>query len=95
MGKIAYSKNRISEKGCAVQRAQLCLTLCDPLDGSLPGFSVHGIFQASTLEWVAYFPPGDLPDPVVEPEYPVSPAFQADSLPLSYWGGPLKRAGTG
>ena len=33
--------------------AQLCLTLCDPRDCSLPGSSVHGIFQARVLEWVA------------------------------------------
>ena len=32
---------------------QLCLTLCDPMDSSPPGSSVHGIFQARTLEWVA------------------------------------------
>ena len=31
---------------------QSCLTLCDPMDGSPPGFSVHGIFQARELEWV-------------------------------------------
>ena len=30
-----------------------CLTLCDPMDCSLPGSSIHGIFQAGTLEWVA------------------------------------------
>ena len=33
--------------------AQSCLTLCDPLDVSLPGFSVHGILQVRILEWVA------------------------------------------
>ena len=33
--------------------AVLCLTLCDPMDCSLPGSSIHGIFQARTLEWVA------------------------------------------
>ena len=33
--------------------AQSCLTLSDPKDCSLPGFSVHGIFQARVLEWVA------------------------------------------
>ena len=33
--------------------AQSRLTLCDPMDCSLPGSSVHGIFQASVLEWVA------------------------------------------
>ena len=32
--------------------AQSCLTLCDPVDCSLPGFSVHGIPQARILEWV-------------------------------------------
>ena len=33
--------------------AQLCPTLCDPVDCSLPGSSVNGIFQARVLEWVA------------------------------------------
>ena len=33
--------------------AQLCLTLCDPVDSSLPGSSVYGVFQARILEWVA------------------------------------------
>ena len=32
---------------------QLCLTLCDPMDCSLQGCSVHGISQARILEWVA------------------------------------------
>ena len=32
---------------------QSCPTLCDPMDCSLPGSSVHGIFQAIVLEWVA------------------------------------------
>ena len=32
---------------------QLCLSLCDPMDCSPPGFSVHGILQARILEWVA------------------------------------------
>ena len=33
--------------------AQSCPTLCNPVDGSLSGSSVHGIFQARTLEWAA------------------------------------------
>ena len=33
--------------------AQSCLTLRDPMDCSLPGSSIHGIFQARVLEWVA------------------------------------------
>ena len=38
-------------------RAQLCLTLCDPVDCSPPGFSVHGTFQVRILEWdaICYF----------------------------------------
>ena len=62
--------------------AQLCLTLCDPMDCSLPDSSVHGILQARILEWVA-MPSSrmDLPYPGVKPG---SPALQAGSLPLSY-----------
>ena len=33
--------------------AQSCLMLCNPMDYNLTGFSVHGIFQARILEWVA------------------------------------------
>ena len=33
--------------------AQLCLTLHDPMDCSLPGSSIHGILQARVLEWAA------------------------------------------
>ena len=33
--------------------AQSCLTLCDPMDCTLKGSSVHGIFQALVLEWIA------------------------------------------
>ena len=35
---------------------QACLTLCDPMDYSLPGSSVHGILQARILEWIAMPP---------------------------------------
>ena len=37
----------------AAKTLQSCPTLCNPVDGSLPGFSVPGILQARTLEWVA------------------------------------------
>ena len=39
--------NKVSES----EIAQSCPTLCDPMDCSLPGFSVHGIFRAKVLEW--------------------------------------------
>ena len=57
---------------------QSSLTLFDPMDCSLPGSSVDGIFQARMLEWVAFPSPGDLPNPGIEPR---SPALEADSLP--------------
>ena len=50
---------------------------CDPIDCSLPGSSVHAIFRARILDWVAIFSPGGLPDPGIEPG---SAALQADSL---------------
>ena len=37
----------------AAKSLQLCPTLCDPMDSSLPGSSVHGILQAGILEWRA------------------------------------------
>ena len=37
----------------AAKLLQSCLTLCDPIDGSPPGYLVPGILQARTLEWVA------------------------------------------
>ena len=59
---------------------QLCPTLCDPMDCSLPGSSTHGILQAGILEWVTMppTPSGNLPNPGIEPR---SPALQTDSLP--------------
>ena len=38
---------------CVCLVVQLCPTLCDPMDCSLPGSSVHGVLQARTPEWVA------------------------------------------
>ena len=37
----------------AAKSLQSCPTLCNPIDGSPPGFPVPGILQARTLEWVA------------------------------------------
>ena len=39
--------------GSAAKSLQSCPTLCDPMDCSLPGSSVHGVFQARVLEWGA------------------------------------------
>ena len=50
---LPWKENRLSAGRSLASVAQLCLTLCDPMDCSLPGSSVHGIFQARILEWVA------------------------------------------
>ena len=60
-----------------------CPTFCDPMDCSLQGFSVHGIFQVRILEWVAIpfsrnWKPKLFPNPGIESR---SPALQVDSLP--------------
>ena len=83
---------------------QSCLTLCDPVDCSLPDSSVHGILQSRTLEWVPCPPPGDLPNPGIKPASLISPAlageffttsatWEAPSLPvsLSYNSNSLQR----
>ena len=49
--KLIYQPKMIS--AAAAKLLQLCLTLCDPIDGSLPGSPVPGILQTRTLEWVA------------------------------------------
>jgi len=43
----------ITAAATAAKSLQSCPTLCDPIDGSLPGSTVPGILQARTLEWVA------------------------------------------
>ena len=62
-----------------------CPTLCDPVDYSLGGSSVHGILQARILEWVVMSSSRGSPDPGMELR---STALQADSLLLSHLGSP-------
>ena len=51
--KVVKTSRPFRHAAAAAKPLQLCLTLCDPIDGSLPGFPVPGILQARTLEWVA------------------------------------------
>ena len=67
---------------------QSCPTLCDPMDYSLPGSSVHGIPQERILEWVAIPFSGDLPNPAFKPR---SSTLWADSLPFEPPGKPTTR----
>ena len=44
---------KVPAAAAAAKSLQLCPTLCDPIDSSLPGSPIPGILQARTLEWVA------------------------------------------
>ena len=68
-GKVILNDDKCSDgntigyyDNCA-KLLQSCPTLCNPMDRSPPGFSVHGILQARVLAWVAIPSPGDLPKP--------------------------------
>ena len=61
-----------------VQVTQLCLTLCDPMDCNPSGSSVHGESPQEHWSGLPCPPPGDLPNPGIEPR---SPTLQVDSLP--------------
>ena len=56
---------------------QSCLTVCDAKDCSLPGSFVHGFSRQEYWSGLPCPPPGDLPNPGIEPR---SPTLQADSL---------------
>ena len=56
---------------------QSCLTLCNPMDCSLPGFSIHGFSRQEYWSGLPFPSPGDLPDPGIGPR---SPALEADAL---------------
>ena len=73
-----------SELAVKVKVTQSGPTLCEPRYCTLPGFSVHGIFQARILEWVAIPVFRGSSHPGIEPR---SPALQADSLPAEPWAG--------
>ena len=49
----AWRPQYVNAAAAAAKSLQSCPTLCDPIDGSLPGSPVPGILQARTLEWAA------------------------------------------
>ena len=60
-------------RACLV--AQLCLTLSDPIDCSLPGSSVHGVFQQEHWSGLQFPPAEGLSDSGIKPRSPASPAL--------------------
>ena len=73
---VAQSQTRLKRLSCSASHSVMSNS-CTLLDCSPPGSSVHGIFQARILEWVAFPSPVDLPDSGIEPR---SLALQVDSL---------------
>ena len=53
VGLIESLSVRSAAAAAAAKSLQMCLTLCDPIDGSPPGSPIPGILQTRTLEWVA------------------------------------------
>ena len=72
---------------CCCLVAKSCQTLCDSMDYSLPGSSVHGISQAKYWSGLPFPSPGDLLNSGTES---MSPAWQTHSLPLSHLENTMK-----
>ena len=63
---------------------------CSVVSDSLRPFGLSvGFFRQEYYNGLPCPPPGDLPDPGIEPMSPVSPTLQADSLPTEPWGKPM------
>ena len=84
-----------------IMDSQLCPTLCDPMDCSLPGSSVRGIILARVLEWVAISSTRGSSWPRIKPLFPASPAlagkfftnsitWEADNFPCGAVGKELR-----
>ena len=72
-------------KSVKVLVAQSFPTLCYPMDCSLPASSVHGIFQARTLEWVAFSSSRAFPDRGMESKSLKSPALAGGFFTSATW----------
>ena len=70
--KIRNTKGTFHAKESESEFAQSCPTVCDPMDCSPPGSSIHGILQARILEGLPFPSPGNLPVPGIKP---ISPAL--------------------
>ena len=85
---VLEAREARQRSSCCCLVTKSCLTLFGPTDCSLPGSSVHGISQATILEWLAIPFSRDLPNPRMKP---VSPALRVNSLPLSHQGSLQRR----
>ena len=71
-----------------IKSLQLCPTLCDPMGRNLPGSTIHGILQARNGSGLPCLPPGDLPDPGIEPMSLMSPELASGFFTTSTTGKP-------
>ena len=74
-----YDFTNLHHNPMSAKLFQSCLILCDLMDCSPPGSSVHGILQSRILEWCP--PPGDLPNPGMESSLLCLLPWQVGSLP--------------
>ena len=88
----------------AAKSLQSCPTLCDPIDGSPPGSSIHGIFQARVLEWGAgpretkmnkALPSGSSQVSVGSKYQPIHHEKMPSELVFKAWGDPREPSGRG
>ena len=92
--RLTYKMSRLWEPVCSTGAVistccclviQSCLTLCDLMDCSLPGSSVHGFPRQGSWSGLPFPSPGHFHNPGIKPQ---SPAWQSDSLPVSHLGSP-------
>ena len=75
--KYERGKERKKKRKKESEVTQSCLTLCNPVDCSLPGFSIHRILRQEYWSGLPFPSPGDLPDSGIETR---SPALDEDTL---------------
>ena len=85
MGGVVFPPCYLKWSESEVKITQSCLTLCNPVDCSIPHSSVHGIFQARIWSGLPFPFPGHLPNPGIKSG---SPALQAQALPSEPPGKP-------
>ena len=85
-----HSTNKEHSKYVCAQSHHSCLTLCDPMDYSPPSSSVQGILQAKYWSELPCPPPGDLPDPGIEPSSLNSPVLPGRFFTTSTTWGALR-----
>ena len=74
-GQCCISAMQVSFIVCKDVCILSCLTLCNPMDCGPPGPLYMGISNQEYWSGLPFLPPGDLPDPGIEPESPISPTL--------------------